>query len=629
MKIKNDDMKKLEFGFRNLFALAIGTILAFGCQKTEVPGGVQAPEEESPVEIKLSVGKPLSVVTKAAVDKWDNSEVNVFGLRRLPGAVVGQKAYEFTSTYNIVDYPAIAAEGEKDDLEVYSNEEKKIPYFYSEGYVYDFYGYHLGGATSANVKIEDDSYSFDVTFEGYNDVMYAATDKAKDIEASGSTETINETDVYSAWAARRLVQPTLVFNHALTRLNFIIQGRGANKKYQYVRITGIEVKGINKGKLTVTGPNIGFEKDAAASLVDFQLRSAADATLTPFIVDENTSGSYAGGDGACIMVAPGLEQVEMTIHMEDVRYNIPIEDYKYTVNAKDVVREDGANVTSFDAGLSYDFFVYVYGPEEINVSAKVTPWEKGGTTVIDPDSHGPSWVASDPIIGCYSFTPVGGMLDNTHPYVSSQLVIGGVEPHIVYFQIMDKFWLWNSTYYWPMDEDDNVLSFSHDWTDQQAGISYGTIVNTPGPDAKYADFHFLLDYRAEDHLAPENLADVNSSYRLIPAGKSRWSRGGDGVVYIYSYDDNAYETPLHALELLEAGDHVFWADALNSNGESAAKTVTVPSLALHRSFDGPFDNDVDDWSDARFYVNNIRNVFWLIQKDSDSPLANHKELLEN
>ena len=58
------------------------------------------------------------------------------------------------------------------------------------------------------------------------------------------------------------------------------------------------------------------------------------------------------------------------------------------------------------------------------------------------------------------------------------------------------------------------------------------------------------------------------------------------------------------------------------------KTVTVPELALHRSFgEGPFSNKTDDWSDARWYVNNIRNVFWLIKKDSDDALPNHADLL--
>jgi hypothetical protein len=36
---------------------------------------------------------------------------------------------------------------------------------------------------------------------------------------------------------------------------------------------------------------------------------------------------------------------------------------------------------------------------------------------------------------------------------------------------------------------------------------------------------------------------------------------------------------------------------------------------------------MEKWGEERWYVNNIRNVFWLIQKDSDSPLADHDEYL--
>jgi hypothetical protein len=203
-------------------------------------------------------------------------------------------------------------------------------------------------------------------------------------------------------------------------------------------------------------------------------------------------------------------------------------------------------------------------------------------------------------------------------------MIGGFEKWITLCQVMDKHWLWDyNRIYWPQNEDDNTLSFRLERADDVTGETFGTIVNTPGPDGKYADYRFK---KSSSEEIPSY--DVNAEYRLIPTGKSRWAKHGDGFITIYAYEDENYTTPLHKLELLGSGEHSFWADALDSSGNSAEKIVNVPSLAFHRSFgEGPFANKTDDWSDARWYVNNIRNVFWLVQKDSDEALADHDAYL--
>jgi hypothetical protein len=233
-------------------------------------------------------------------------------------------------------------------------------------------------------------------------------------------------------------------------------------------------------------------------------------------------------------------------------------------------------------------------------------------------------VFTDPLEGCYSFTPVGGILDTTHEYDCGCVMIGGFEKWITLCQVMDKHWLWDyNRIYWPQNEDDNTLSFRLERADDVTGETFGTIVNTPGPDGKYADYRFK---KSSSEEIPSY--DVNAEYRLIPTGKSRWAKHGDGFITIYAYEDENYTTPLHKLELLGSGEHSFWADALDSSGNSAEKIVNVPSLAFHRSFgEGPFANKTDDWSDARWYVNNIRNVFWLVQKDSDEALADHDAYL--
>ena len=385
----HNHMKNLDFGCRKLFPFVLGLVMAVGCNKNEVSNDVVTGDEDSPVAISLSVGNPTYVSTKVALEEWNNSKLNVFGLRRKPTDVVGKGVYDFSDTgNNIVDYEVVAASNVKTGLDVYSNKEKLVPYFYSETHIYDFYGYHLGGAVASTPEIkEGDAYGFEVTFLGDNDLMYAHTDKADDIANSSATVKINEADLYSAWSARRGVHPTLVFDHALVRLNFIVQGKG--DKYNTVRITGVDVNSVNKGYLTVTGANVGFVVDSEAEEVTMSLRTAGKDAFQAALVDPNTAGNHLGGEGACLMVAPGMTEIDLEIHMEHVVYEVPIESYKYTVKASDVEKKDENGnyipVESFEAGLSYDFYVYVYGPEEIQIAAKVAEWEAGGTVVIDPD----------------------------------------------------------------------------------------------------------------------------------------------------------------------------------------------------------------------------------------------------
>lgn len=364
--------------------LASCIIVLGGCQKGELRENNVS--DESKVAIELSAGSPVSVVSKAAVEKWNDSEVNVFGLKRKRGIAVGDNAYDFTDPDSFVDYPTTAAAGTSASLEVYADKEKEIPYFYTEGHVYDFYGYHLGGATATEKNISGDTYSYFVTFGGNNDLMYADTDRAEDILTSNDPS-VTESDVYSAWAARRNIHPTLVFHHALTRLNFIVKGKG--NKWQDVAITGVDVKSVNTGTLAVTGTDIGFTPSEETPAV-LSLKTAADENLVSEDVTLNPDDVALGGEGACLIIAPDVDEIEVTVHMKHKDYeDIPLADYTFTVKASDVSNKDeygnAVPVSLFEAGHAYDFYINVYGPEEIVITAQITDWEDGGDYTYDPD----------------------------------------------------------------------------------------------------------------------------------------------------------------------------------------------------------------------------------------------------
>lgn len=209
----------------------------------------------------------------------------------------------------------------------------------------------------------------------------------------------------------------------------------------------------------------------------------------------------------------------------------------------------------------------------------------------------------DPLEGSYSFTPINGLLDPSNAPKSGFVIVGGWDGEVVRSTLMDKWWHWD-TDYMPTDEDDNAMSFRLETADATTGETYGTLVNTPGPDGKYANYLY------------DGKTDMNGKYRIIPEGKSRWHKTNDNYFFLHSWEDSNYETPLYTVYLIGAGEQ-------SVDGVS----MTVPSMAFARAHAGPFN--VIDWNypDTRWFTDNVRYTVWLVKKDSDSPLDNHSSYL--
>lgn len=209
---------------------------------------------------------------------------------------------------------------------------------------------------------------------------------------------------------------------------------------------------------------------------------------------------------------------------------------------------------------------------------------------------------SDPTEGTFTFTKIAGLIDSTAPKCA-MIIIGGWDGEVVRSTVMDKYWHWGAGYM-PTDEDDNTLSFLLEKADAETGATFGSIVNTAGPDGKYANYVY------------NNSIDVNDRYRIFPAGKGRWANLGNGVITVYDYDDPEYTSPLYTVSFIEAGTYDY-----------DGKSISIPYGAFVRSFEGPFNTIDWNYPDTRWYTDNLRHVFWLVKKDSDSALPNHNELL--
>ena len=94
---------------KHILPILLCTALAFGCQKKDINGNNPVRDDDAPVAIRLSAGDPSYVKTKAGLEEWNNSQLNVFGLKRKRGTAVGTGVYDFTDATNIVDYQTVAA----------------------------------------------------------------------------------------------------------------------------------------------------------------------------------------------------------------------------------------------------------------------------------------------------------------------------------------------------------------------------------------------------------------------------------------------------------------------------------------------------------------------------------------
>ena len=235
-------------------ALAIGMMSS--CTSSDLPGN-QAPEEQLPEEervaIELGISSPnakIEASTKGIgsvggtgigddTNQWNGETLGVwmYKVTTDDGGITTETPApenESVSTY-IFDgltfkAPTGTDEGKiemiKDATPTY-----QVKYYPSKG-AYSFYGFHLGGASGTeNMNAKTISA---ITIDGTNDIMAAGTLEVNSgnypsAHAPGVNtpptegwETIAKQS-FSAWSARRGIQPTLAFEHKLARLRFFVK----------------------------------------------------------------------------------------------------------------------------------------------------------------------------------------------------------------------------------------------------------------------------------------------------------------------------------------------------------------------------------------------------------------------
>lgn len=296
---------------------------------------------------------------------------------------------------------------------------------------YDFWGYRVDDAAvggTPTVKIVDDNGDEVAADQATKRVVDIEIDGSQDIMAGKATPSTDEVaklgnydeNFYSAYAARKGVQPNITFNHLLTRFTFEVRagskataGLPAGGNTDAVKVTGVSVDSKTTGTLTVAYTG---ETKQAADLLTFT-GDASPLTLkqrSVTAVDHNdalvaldpvsltwTDDAATMGDvlkiGEALLVAPGETEYPLTIALsQDVLQKVGDPKVTMPLEQKATIKMDG--VKKFEPGKSYKVTITVYGLEGIEVTATLVPWADGGSIDIDDDRNPNEGTYTEPTV---------------------------------------------------------------------------------------------------------------------------------------------------------------------------------------------------------------------------------------
>lgn len=391
-------------------------------------------------QIKIGMGVQANVATRGTgtvgavgekENTWAKQTVNVYMLNKgtLDLAKFGDDPiYDNT----VLTTPTDNASGIATEL---VGGVAQYKYYPTTKTAFDFWGYRLddadvtaagdqdGSATAAAIKgnkfvpyTSGDSLLIGFKIDGTQDIMAGkAVPTEEEITKCGG-----EDNIYSAFAARREVQPNIKFEHLLSRLNFqVLDGKKTETTDpdKVVKVTGITVKSKATGKLVIAyqGEATTFANVSDQLIVDKYEDPEAEAALyTDLKVMQRTDGAPLTQNlEALEPVTPAWNNgMAMATQVGEALLAIPADKYEITINLKQKVQVKGDKLTpqegdfeekeytyeadlkntvnpekGFEPGYSYNVTITVYGLSEIQITTTLTPWKDGGNIEMNPEDE--------------------------------------------------------------------------------------------------------------------------------------------------------------------------------------------------------------------------------------------------
>ncbi|MBO5921178.1 MAG: fimbrillin family protein [Bacteroidaceae bacterium] len=259
---------------------------------------------------------------------------------------------------------------------------------------YDFFAYHADDAivegNTPELNDDETMYVVPVTIDGTQDLMIAkAIPTAEDTvklqqNVDESEYELSYARAYSAYSARKDVQPNFIFQHLLSRLVFKIKPN--SKKDLAVSIEEVRIKNVNttadfvvawKGK---TPDSLLLKARNVNDVVLMEKNPDIDEAhpLLPFTPqsprwNEEDDEAYIDQLGESMLLMP-QDEYQLYILMEE---NGIRNHYEATIRPP----KGG----KFEAGYEYNVTFVVYGLEKIELNVALEPWKLGDDIIADSD----------------------------------------------------------------------------------------------------------------------------------------------------------------------------------------------------------------------------------------------------
>lgn len=360
--------------------------------------------------VQATVGATRGTGTVGGVgadnNKWAGQAINIYMFKK---GTLDVAKFDGVDIYNNAAFyaPTTASTG------LATAADHSVKYYPTQS-SFDFWGYRLDDAIQGKPAVSEDSTMQEVgfTLDGSQDIMVGkATPTENDLK-----ECADETKIYSAYAARKDVQPDIVFKHLLSRLVFSVTGgnKDACNDTYGVKVTGITVKSKYKGKLIVAytpDAEVTNELVPTEDVKDLELMQHNDAdtqgnnNLIPLVAkgpewDVDADKAKKTNIGEAILAVPA-DNYELTIELSQKvkiqeAYSEPNPEGGEPINHpaeydfKNFSYTDVIQLTKdvFKAGYSYNVNITVYGLSEIKINTTLTPWEDGGNINMNPEDDG-------------------------------------------------------------------------------------------------------------------------------------------------------------------------------------------------------------------------------------------------
>lgn len=280
-----------------------------------------------------------------------------------------------------------------------------VRYYPSMG-AHVFWAYRLDDcvnntATGDYAISEDGKQAYvDFVMNGTQDIMTAKSEPSADqIAAVGGDDYVGY--FFSAWTARKGINPNLKFQHELTRLKFFIKAGNEQAADPVSGITIEEIKVLSKntGRLIVAytpdqeitdriifgedNPETEEVENSDYLVLMERLGGANEAltALTPQLVTTN----YAS-IGEALLVAPQDEYELVVTLSQNLNFGGELASLKTYTDIKTVIKPQGGNtISTFSKGNSYKVKLTLFGLQEIKVTTELTPWIDGEEIEFTPE----------------------------------------------------------------------------------------------------------------------------------------------------------------------------------------------------------------------------------------------------